>query len=128
MSSPWLMLPARMLRRFPPPGHTAPWRGTHRGLTCCSSQAAFNHSPVPTSVAAKATHGAQTCIGSPARRATPQWIITDRRMILKYQRQLRTGLLFVLLLTSCSPNVDGPADPHTVRCAVIGGMTMTGLW
>ena len=40
----------------------------------------------------------------------------------------RIGLIFTLLLASCSPRSEGPADPHTVRCAVIGGMTMTGLW
>lgn len=40
----------------------------------------------------------------------------------------RTGLIFTLLLASCSPRSETSADPHTVRCAVIGGMTMTGLW
>ena len=37
--------------------------------------------------------------------------------------------LFLLLLeTSCSRKVEAPADNRIVRCAVIGGMTMTGLW
>lgn len=33
-----------------------------------------------------------------------------------------------LLVMSCSPQAQGPANPKVVRCAVIGGMTMTGLW
>jgi len=39
-------------------------------------------------------------------------------------------LFFVsaLLATSCNRKNETPADNHTVRCAVIGGMTMTGLW
>lgn len=49
-------------------------------------------------------------------------------MILKYKLRLCTSLFLALLLASCSPRTEGPADPHTVRCAVIGGMTMTGLW
>jgi tungstate transport system substrate-binding protein len=34
----------------------------------------------------------------------------------------------LLLSSSCTPKAESPADPHVVRCAVIGGMTMTGLW
>lgn len=37
----------------------------------------------------------------------------------------------LLLNTACDKKADAaatPADPHVVRCAVIGGMTMTGLW
>ena len=37
-------------------------------------------------------------------------------------------LLSMLLATSCSRRMEAPADSHLVRCAVIGGMTMTGLW
>ena len=37
-------------------------------------------------------------------------------------------VLLVLLVSSCSRSIETPADTHTVRCAVIGGMTMTGLW
>src|SRR3974377_1943539 len=40
-------------------------------------------------------------------------------------------LLFALCLilpSSCSRKVEAPTDSHVVRCAVIGGMTMTGLW
>ena len=42
---------------------------------------------------------------------------------------LNLGLsLFLLLTLSCSRRTAAPADPKLVRCAVIGGMTMTGLW
>jgi tungstate transport system substrate-binding protein len=37
-------------------------------------------------------------------------------------------VLLVLLVGSCGRTVETPADSHVVRCAVIGGMTMTGLW
>jgi tungstate transport system substrate-binding protein len=39
-------------------------------------------------------------------------------------------LLFAvsLITVSCGRQSDAPADPHVIRCAVIGGMTMTGLW
>ncbi len=39
-------------------------------------------------------------------------------------------LFFVsaLLATSCNRKSEVPVDNHVVRCAVIGGMTMTGLW
>jgi len=37
-------------------------------------------------------------------------------------------MLSLLLAVSCSEKVEAPADAHVVRCAVIGGMTMTGLW
>jgi tungstate transport system substrate-binding protein len=42
----------------------------------------------------------------------------------------RLLLAFVLLLAavSCERKPTAPANPRTVRCAVIGGMTMTGLW
>jgi tungstate transport system substrate-binding protein len=40
-----------------------------------------------------------------------------------------TWFALVLLLTaSCQRQDEAPADSHVVRCAVIGGMTMTGLW
>jgi tungstate transport system substrate-binding protein len=42
--------------------------------------------------------------------------------------RISLSLVFTLLLASCSPQTEGPADSHVVRCAVIGGMTMTGLW
>ena len=34
----------------------------------------------------------------------------------------------LLLATSCHRQAEAPLDPQVVRCAVIGGMTMTGLW
>lgn len=34
----------------------------------------------------------------------------------------------LLLASSCGRRIEAPADPQVVRCAVIGGMTMTGLW
>lgn len=37
-------------------------------------------------------------------------------------------LLLSLLLTSCREKNQTPANPKVVRCAVIGGMSMTGLW
>jgi tungstate transport system substrate-binding protein len=36
--------------------------------------------------------------------------------------------LLLLFVTSCGQKAETPADNHVVRCAVIGGMTMTGLW
>jgi tungstate transport system substrate-binding protein len=44
---------------------------------------------------------------------------------------MKRNLCFVLLILfvgSCSRSLETPADTHIVRCAVIGGMTMTGLW
>ncbi|MCW5556163.1 MAG: substrate-binding domain-containing protein [Verrucomicrobiae bacterium] len=38
------------------------------------------------------------------------------------------GIALALLLTSCNRQSGTPADNRVVRCAVIGGMTMTGLW
>jgi tungstate transport system substrate-binding protein len=38
------------------------------------------------------------------------------------------ALVFLLLAPSCNRRAEAPADSHVVRCAVIGGMTMTGLW
>jgi tungstate transport system substrate-binding protein len=40
----------------------------------------------------------------------------------------RGVLLLLLLATSCGRNAETPDNSHVVRCAVIGGMTMTGLW
>jgi tungstate transport system substrate-binding protein len=37
-------------------------------------------------------------------------------------------LICGLLATSCNRKPETAADPHIIRCAVIGGMTMTGLW
>jgi len=38
------------------------------------------------------------------------------------------GLTVLLLNTSCNQKVEPSPDVRVVRCAVIGGMTMTGLW
>jgi tungstate transport system substrate-binding protein len=37
-------------------------------------------------------------------------------------------LFIAILAASCSRNAPEPADPAVIRCAIIGGMTMTGLW
>lgn len=37
-------------------------------------------------------------------------------------------LLVVALITTSCGRTDAPANPKVIRCAVIGGMTMTGLW
>jgi tungstate transport system substrate-binding protein len=39
-----------------------------------------------------------------------------------------TALLAMCIAAGCQRESRGPADPRVVRCAVIGGMTMTGLW
>ncbi len=36
--------------------------------------------------------------------------------------------LLLMLAVSCTRTAQAPTDSHVVRCAVIGGMTMTGLW
>jgi tungstate transport system substrate-binding protein len=36
--------------------------------------------------------------------------------------------VFALLATSCDRQSESPPDNRVIRCAVIGGMTMTGLW
>jgi tungstate transport system substrate-binding protein len=44
---------------------------------------------------------------------------------------VKKKLYIALLLgfaSSCSRKAEAPVDSHVVRCAVIGGMTMTGLW
>jgi tungstate transport system substrate-binding protein len=40
----------------------------------------------------------------------------------------RCGLVFLLAAASCGREAEAPANPRVVRCAIIGGMTMTGLW
>jgi tungstate transport system substrate-binding protein len=37
-------------------------------------------------------------------------------------------LVLALLAVSCNRQSQSQSDAHVVRCAVIGGMTMTGLW
>ena len=43
---------------------------------------------------------------------------------------MRNFLSFILLflLASCSRKPEATTENRVVRCAVIGGMTMTGLW
>ncbi len=38
------------------------------------------------------------------------------------------ALCLLAFTGACSRKAEAPADPRVVRCAVIGGMTMTGLW
>ena len=47
---------------------------------------------------------------------------------MKNQLLISAALFALLLNTSCGRKTEAPADNHVVRCAVIGGMTMTGLW
>jgi tungstate transport system substrate-binding protein len=47
---------------------------------------------------------------------------------MKNQLLAHFALIALLLTASCSREVEAPADNHVVRCAIIGGMTMTGLW
>jgi tungstate transport system substrate-binding protein len=47
---------------------------------------------------------------------------------MKRKSLLQFALCSLLLVTSCSRKAEAPSDNHVVRCAVIGGMTMTGLW
>ena len=53
------------------------------------------------------------------------------RPALQPNSNLRTRVwlaTFLLLAVSCHRQAGAPSDPQVVRCAVIGGMTMTGLW
>jgi tungstate transport system substrate-binding protein len=47
---------------------------------------------------------------------------------MKNKLLLIFALMGLLLPVSCGRNAETPANPQVVRCAVIGGMTMTGLW
>jgi tungstate transport system substrate-binding protein len=46
---------------------------------------------------------------------------------MKYGKPLIV-LMLALLAVSCNRQNQSQSDDHVVRCAVIGGMTMTGLW
>jgi tungstate transport system substrate-binding protein len=46
---------------------------------------------------------------------------------MKYGKPL-IGLMLALLAISCNRQNQSESDDRVVRCAVIGGMTMTGLW
>lgn len=45
-----------------------------------------------------------------------------------FPKRLVACLMMLLLVETSCRDAQTPADPHEVRCAVIGGMTMTGLW
>jgi tungstate transport system substrate-binding protein len=47
---------------------------------------------------------------------------------VKNKFQLWLAVAFLFAASSCERKPQVTADPHLVRCAVIGGMTMTGLW
>lgn len=47
---------------------------------------------------------------------------------MKVHHSCRLLLILTILLTSCGRNTETATDTRVVRCAVIGGMTMTGLW
>jgi tungstate transport system substrate-binding protein len=47
---------------------------------------------------------------------------------MKPVKPLLVLILSALLFTSCNRQSQTASDPHVIRCAVIGGMTMTGLW
>jgi len=47
---------------------------------------------------------------------------------MKHQWLIFLLSLWGLVTSSCSRKAEAPSDSHVVRCAVIGGMTMTGLW
>ncbi len=55
-------------------------------------------------------------------------IDNNKKRIVKNKLLFCFALLSWLFAPSCSRKSEPPADPHIVRCAVIGGMTMTGLW
>jgi tungstate transport system substrate-binding protein len=47
---------------------------------------------------------------------------------MKCKLLIYPALFSLLFAGACGRKVETPADTHVVRCAVIGGMTMTGLW
>jgi tungstate transport system substrate-binding protein len=47
---------------------------------------------------------------------------------VKNKFPLSVVIFLFLLAASCDRKAEAPVDSHVVRCAVIGGMTMTGLW
>jgi tungstate transport system substrate-binding protein len=58
----------------------------------------------------------------------PSTIIDGKKSTVR--NKLLTWLAWFswLFVVSCGHKPEAPADNHVVRCAVIGGMTMTGLW
>ena len=49
-------------------------------------------------------------------------------MIRKNKFRVGAALSLLLFAASCDRQAEAPVNQHVVRCAVIGGMTMTGLW
>jgi tungstate transport system substrate-binding protein len=49
-------------------------------------------------------------------------------MIGKNKSIICAILVIGLAAVSCDRRAEAPTDAHVIRCAVIGGMTMTGLW
>jgi tungstate transport system substrate-binding protein len=47
---------------------------------------------------------------------------------VKNKTYLWLSVIFLFVTSSCNRHAEVAADPHVIRCAVIGGMTMTGLW
>jgi tungstate transport system substrate-binding protein len=47
---------------------------------------------------------------------------------MKHPLLFALGTACLVFETSCNRTANAPANPKVVRCAVIGGMTMTGLW
>src|SRR5262245_10735361 len=77
------------------------------------------------SVAALVIRSAMTCDGSPARG------VTHRLMSIKSKRSqlsFYAALLALVSPCSCDQKHKATGDNRVVRCAVIGGMSMTGLW
>jgi tungstate transport system substrate-binding protein len=68
--------------------------------------------------------------GSPVLPAMPRPITIDEIVNRRVKNTMFPSLALLLLLpaVSCRREVEARSDPHVVRCAVIGGMTMTGLW
>jgi tungstate transport system substrate-binding protein len=82
----------------------------------------YNRLPAPMSDVVWAIQASALCAGLPVLRVTPRLINIEVRASAFFV------LLALLLPTACGRKAETPADPHLVRCAVIGGMTMTGLW
>jgi tungstate transport system substrate-binding protein len=58
----------------------------------------------------------------------PSVIDNNNKWPVKNKALICFALVSGLLAPSCRREAAAPADSHVVRCAVIGGMTMTGLW
>src|SRR5262249_11838687 len=115
-------------RRSLQPSPTASLRGILRESICCSLPDRFSRLQVPILVQALAISSGLMCIGSRERPAIPRRAIIKRKVNWKNKIWICVVLVSSLLASSCGRKAEVPADPHVVRCAVIGGMTMTGLW